>query len=140
MSTAELLATYYDAFNRGDADGMLALLADDVIHEPSQGEQRHGKTAFREFLDHMNASYAERVIDPVLLSSADGTRGAAEFMLEGRYLATDPGLPDAAGQTYRLRVGAFFEIEGGRIARVSNHYNLADWLRQVQAPMSHGQD
>lgn len=130
MSTADLLGTYYDAFNRGDAEGMLALLSDDVVHEPSQGEPRHGKAAFREFLGHMNASYAERVIDPVFLLSADGARGAAEFMLDGRYLATDPGLPEAAGQTYYLRVGAFFDIVDGKIVRVSNHYNLADWLRQ----------
>jgi hypothetical protein len=27
----------------------------------------------------------------------------------------------------------FFEIESGQIARVSNHYNLADWIRQVEA-------
>ena len=52
-------------------------------------------------------------------------------MLEGKYLVTDGDLPAAAGQRYRLRVGAFFEIRDDRIARVSNHYNLADWLAQV---------
>lgn len=127
----DLLARYYDAFNHGDRDGMLALLADDIVHEPSQGSPRRGKAAFGEFLDHMNRCYAERVIDPLLLVSPDGTRGAAEFMLEGRYLKSDEGLPPASGQAYRLRVGAFFEIRDGRIARVSNHYNLADWIAQV---------
>ncbi|MBZ0222866.1 MAG: isopropylmalate/homocitrate/citramalate synthase, partial [Dokdonella sp.] len=29
--------------------------------------------------------------------------------------------------------GAFFEIHDGRITRVSNYYNLQDWLRQVGA-------
>jgi hypothetical protein len=29
--------------------------------------------------------------------------------------------------------GAFFEIDDGRIARVSNYYNLQDWIAQVQA-------
>jgi steroid delta-isomerase-like uncharacterized protein len=130
MSNA-LLQSYYDAFNRGDAAAMLDLLTDDVMHEPSQGAVRKGKAAFADFLAHMNRCYSEQVIDPVFLTSADGTRGAAEFMLEGRYLETDSDLPPASGQTYRLRVGAFFDIVDGRIARVSNHYNLADWLAQV---------
>lgn len=112
---------------------MLALLADDVVHEPSQGDVRHGKQAFRDFLDHMNRCYAEQVIDPVFLEGENGARGAAEFMLEGRYLETDDGLPPARGQTYRLRVGTFFEFGDGLITRVSNHYNLADWMRQVQS-------
>jgi steroid delta-isomerase-like uncharacterized protein len=130
MSSA-LLQSYYEAFNRGDVAAMLALLIDDVLHEPSQGAVRMGKAAFADFLAHMNRCYSEQVIDPVFLSSTDGTRGAAEFMLEGRYLETDSDLPPASGQTYRLRVGAFFAIVDGRIARVSNHYNLADWLAQV---------
>lgn len=129
--SADLLARYYDAFNRGDAEAMLGLLTDDVVHEPSQGNVRTGKTAFADFLAHMNRCYREQVIDPVFLESADGKRCAAEFMLEGRYLQTDGDLPPADGQSYRLRVGAFFDIRDGRIARVSNHYNLADWLRQV---------
>lgn len=129
-----LLSHYYGAFNRGDAQAMLDLLTDEVVHEPSQGDPRHGKAAFAAFLDHMNRCYRERVIDPVFLISTDGARAAAEFQLEGEYLQTDGELPHANGQRYRLRVGAFFDIVDGRIARVSNHYNLADWLRQVSEP------
>lgn len=129
--TFALIEAYYSAFNRRDAGGMLALLDDEVVHEPSQGKPRHGKIAFAEFLAHMDRCYAETVIDPLILTHPDGTRGAAEFQLEGRYLVSDTGLPEAAGQTYRLRVGAFFEVQEGRITRVSNHYNLADWTEQV---------
>ena len=46
-------------------------------------------------------------------------------------IVTDPGLPKAQGQTYRLRVGAFFDVKGGKIVRVSTHYNMNDWKRQV---------
>jgi len=127
-----IIAQYYEAFNRQDAEGMCALLADTIVHEPSQGAPRHGIAAFREFLAHMNRCYAERVMDPVVMCSADSTRASAEFMLDGRYLISDDGLPPATGQSYRLRVGAFFELDGGKIARVSNHYNLADWIAQVE--------
>lgn len=128
-----IIETYYQRFNSGDYAGMLELLADDVLHEPSQGKPRQGKELFRDFLRHMEDCYKERVIDPVILVSSDGSRASAEFMLEGQYLKTDGDLPPAKGQTYRLRVGAFFEISDGRIRRVSNHYNLEDWIRQVSA-------
>lgn len=130
--SADLLDRYYAAFNRGDSAAMLELLTDDVVHEPSQSAVREGKGAFAEFLDHMNHCYKERVIDPVFLTSPDGQRAAAEFMLNGQYLETDSDLPPATGQTYHLRVGTFFELRDGLIARVSNHYNLADWLAQVK--------
>jgi steroid delta-isomerase-like uncharacterized protein len=42
-------------------------------------------------------------------------------------------LPEATGQTYHLRVGAFFEARDGRITRVTNYYNLQSWLRMVGA-------
>ena len=131
--SADLLGCYYAAFNRSDSAAILELLTDDVVHEPSQGTVREGKAAFAEFLDHMNRCYREQVIDPLFLTSADGERAAAEFMLDGHYLETDSDLPSATGQTYHLRVGAFFDLRDGLIARVSNHYNLADWLDQVKA-------
>lgn len=129
----DLIDQYYARFNAGDYAGMLDLLHEDVLHEPSQGAPRQGKQKFREFLAHMEACYKERVEDPVILYSGDGKHAAAEFMLSGSYLRTDDGLPEARGQKYRLRVGAFFEIAGGKITRVSNHYNLQHWLEQVNA-------
>jgi steroid delta-isomerase-like uncharacterized protein len=62
---------------------------------------------------------------------ASGTRGAAEFLVEGKYLKAEPGFPAARGQAYRLPAGAFFELRDGKIARVTTYYNLAEWLRQV---------
>lgn len=132
MSLA-LLEAYYAAFNAHDSNAMLAMLAEDVTHEPCQGKPRNGKAAFADFLAHMDACYREQVIDPQLLASEDGTRGAAEFLLEGEYLATDGDLPPASGQRYRLRVGTFFAFQDGRITRVTNHYNLQDWIDQVSA-------
>ena len=49
----------------------------------------------------------------------------------GRYLKADPGLPAAHGQIYRLPAGAFLEVDGGLITRVTMYYNLQDWLKQV---------
>jgi len=126
-----LVRAYYAAFNAGDRAGFLALLAPDVAHDINQGGREIGLAAFDAFLDHMDACYQERIADIVVLTEPTGTRAAAEFTVHGRYLATDAGLPPAAGQTYTLPAGAFFTIADGKITRISNHYNLPDWINQV---------
>jgi steroid delta-isomerase-like uncharacterized protein len=136
MSSAEtIVRAYYSAFNAGDVDGFLDLLTDDVVHGISQGDEERGKAAFRSFLEVMNRCYREEIRDLVVLTEPTGTRAAAEFQVHGVYLATDPGAPAstpaAANQTYVLPAGAFFTLRNGKIARISNHYNLRDWIRQV---------
>jgi steroid delta-isomerase-like uncharacterized protein len=126
-----LIRAYYDAFNRQDWDAIFALLSDDVIHDLNQGSRETGKGRFRAFMDRMNGSYRERLSDIAVLTDQEGRRAAAEFTVHGTYIATDEGLPKAEGQTYQLPGGAFFSIGDGKITRVTNYYNLQDWLAQV---------
>ncbi len=138
MTDAEAtIRAYYAAFNAGDMAAFLDLLAEDVAHDVSQGGREIGKDAFGRFMAHMNRCYRERIEDIAVMVSADGTRAAAEFIVHGTYIATDPGVPagtaPARGQAYTLPAGAFFELRGGKVARISNHYNLGDWMRQVSA-------
>lgn len=129
----DLVQRYYDAFNAQDMDAFLALLSEDVVHDINQGGREVGKEAFAAFMAKMNRSYREQIVDLVILTEPSGRRAAAEFTVLGEYLATDAGLPEARGQTYRLPAGAFFEIADGKVARISNYYNLQDWLDQVQS-------
>ena len=129
----ELVLTYYTAFNRGDWQGMLALLTDDVAHDLNQGNRETGREAFATFLSRMEASYREQLRDIVVLATLDGQRAAAEYVVHGEYHSTDEGLPPASGQKYVLPGGAFFEIRDDRIARVTNYYNLQDWIAQVNS-------
>lgn len=131
MNTSDLIHAYYDAFNRGDREAMLALLTDDVVHDLNQGARETGRDAFRAFMARMDRSYSEQLRDIVVMTSADGTRAAAEYVVHGTYRADDEGLPPATGQRYVLPGGAFFDIRDGRIARVTNYYNLGDWIAQV---------
>lgn len=132
-TTEQLLQTYYARFNAQDWDGFLSLLSDDVVHDINQGGREIGREVFRAFLQRMDRSYSEQIVDVSITTNADGSRAAAEFVVLGTYKATDDGLPPATGQTYRLPAGAFFEIRNGQVARISNYYNLQDWLRQVGA-------
>lgn len=129
--THALIRSYYQVFNSGDRRAFLDLLSDDVIHDLNQGGREIGRTAFATFLARMDRCYRERIADVRTCVSEDGTLASAEYVVHGVYLSQDDGLPPAKGQTYVLPGAAGFAIRDGRIARVSNHYNLADWLRQV---------
>ncbi|WP_426954695.1 ketosteroid isomerase-related protein [Muricoccus radiodurans] len=134
MNAAEaVIRAYYAAFNAGDRTAMLALLTEDVAHDVNQGGREVGRDAFAAFMARMDASYRERLEDIVVMVDSSGTRAAAEYVVHGTYLSTDEGLPPATGQTYALPGGAFFTLREGRIARVTNFYNLQDWLAQVGA-------
>lgn len=130
-ATEALIRTYYDAFNRGDTDGVLACLADDVVHDVNQGLRRKGKAAFRAFSQHMSRCYREELTDIAVMTGGDGARASAEFNVHGTYLQTDEGLPPASGQTYALPAGTFFAIKDDLITRVTTYYKLTDWLMQV---------
>lgn len=126
-----VIEQYYDAFNRADMAAFAALLTEDVVHDINQGARETGKAAFMSFMARMNEHYREQLTDLVVMYSADGRRAAAEFIVNGTYLKTDSGLPQADGQKYVLPAGAFFELQDGKVARVTNYYNLQDWIRQV---------
>lgn len=127
-----LIKRYYAAFNAGDWNAFLGMLTDDVVHDLNQGPRETGREAFARFMRRMNDCYREQIEDLVVFSDDEGHRAAAEFTVVGTYLKADEGLPPAHGQTYRLAAGAFFEIHDGKVARITNYYNLQDWLRQVQ--------
>lgn len=131
MSATQTVRDYFDAFNRGDVAAMLACLSDDVAHHVNEGQVRQGKDAFRAFCDHMSRCYREELTDMVIFEAEAGTRAAAEYVVNGTYLETDEGLPEAKRQTYRLPAGSFFSLQDGKISRVVTYYNLADWTRQV---------
>ena len=125
------IQTYFNAFNAGDVVGMLDCLDDAVAHHVNEGQVRIGKDAFRSFCQHMNECYRENLSDMVIFSNPDGSRAAAEYVVNGIYLKTDAGLPQARGQNYQLPAGSFFSLSNDKITRVVTYYNLADWTAQV---------
>ena len=133
MDAKAVLKRYFDAFNAGDKAGMLAELSDDVAHHVNEGKVRVGKELFSQFCDHMDRCYRECLTDVVVFANEDGTRASAEFVVNGEYLETDSGLPEARGQKYVLPAGSFMSLADGKITRVTTYYNLADWIRQVSA-------
>lgn len=132
MESQKLIQNYYSAFNSKEFDKMLSFLSDDVVHDINQGSRMTGKDVFKSFLADMDRYYDEHLDSINIMVNTDGNRAAAEFICNGTYKNTCEGLPEAKGQKYRLPVGCFFEIESGKIKRVTNYYNMNDWLKQVK--------
>ena len=131
--TAALILRYVAARNRGDIDGMLDCLSDDIAHDVNNGAREIGKPAFRAYLQKLLQHYREEIRDVVVMSVDDGTRAAAEFSVQGVYQSDDAGLPPAHGQRYTLPAGAFFAINQGKIARITHYRNQHDFSAQVSA-------
>lgn len=130
-TTVALIESYYRMFNAGDIDGMLSLMTSNIAHDINESLRESGAPAFKSFLARMNEHYAETASELCVMTDTKGVRASAEFMIDGIYKKTATGLPPAHQQRYRLPVGAFFEIEHDKISRVTNYYNLAEWIRQV---------
>jgi steroid delta-isomerase-like uncharacterized protein len=130
-ATEALIHAFFDALNSGDTAAVLALLDDNVVHDINQGERQIGREKFRWFLATTRAHFDERAADIVVMSAPDAMRGAAEYTLKGDYIATLSGLPKANGQRYSVQAGTFFEVDEGRLTRISTHFNRADWLAQI---------
>lgn len=130
--TRALIMRFLKAFNEGDSAAMLACLADDVIHDINQGDREIGKEKFRWFVATRNRHFRESVGDIVVMTDEDGMHAATEFTLRGAYLSSVEGLPQATGQHYAIAAGSFFDVDDGRIARMSVHFNRTAWIEQLE--------
>lgn len=130
-NTKALIETYYNLFNQKALNDFIELLDEHVAHHINQGPEQIGKSRFRIFMNQMNTCYDEHISDLIIMTHSDGKHASAEFIVTGKYLATDTNLPPAKGQTYRLQCGAFFEVKNSKISRVTNYYNMQDWLNQI---------
>ncbi len=125
--TLSLVQSFLDALNANDHDAALALVSEDVAHDPFDGEREIGRDRLRWRLGLEARHFDECFADIALMSAPGGVRAAAEFTVRGTYRATAEGLPEATGQNYTLPGGMFFEIDGGEITRISEQRNPVQW-------------
>lgn len=133
MTARDTIKKYFDFFNDNDRDGMMSLLHENVMHEVNQGSTRKGIQLFKEFMKHMDSCYKENLKEIVIMASSQiENRVSAEFIVDGVYLKTDKGLPEARNQKYSVKAGTFFELKDGKISRITTYYNLPEWIKAVQ--------
>lgn len=127
----ELVRRYYQWFNEGRWEELLALLDEDVIHNINQGDCEPGIEKFRQFLVRMAVCYEERVHDCEYFTCSESGAVAVRYAVIGTYKKKDGSFPVAKGQSYSLGGGCFFDVFTGKIKKINNYYNLHEWLQQI---------
>jgi hypothetical protein len=111
LTPQEIVDEWLSAFNRGDADGMVALYSDDAVHtspklraaEPASEGRVVGKAAMRRWWqDAFDRSPGIRYELVTTVSN--------DHVATIEYLRLEPGAPT-------LRVAEIFEIRKGKIVR-----------------------
>jgi steroid delta-isomerase-like uncharacterized protein len=104
----EAVDAFFRAYNSGDGSAMAALATDDVAHDLGTGCEI-GRDALRARLAQIRNARAEEAGDVEIMINASGSRAAAEFTLRGA----------GEDRSYSIAAGAFFELDGGRVSRVT---------------------
>jgi ketosteroid isomerase-like protein len=112
----ELLWRIYDRFNARDIEGVLAVLADDVIWANGMdGGHVHGREAVREYWTRQWTMVSPRVEPLSFRRAADGA-----VVAEVRQSVRDLGGKLLQGQTHGLKdktVEHVFRLQDGKITR-----------------------
>ena len=113
----ELLKHIYNRFNARDIDGVLAVLADDVVWANGMdGGYVHGREAVREYWTRQWAIVSPHVEPVGFHRTADGT-----IVAEVRQTIRDLEGKPLQGQTHGLKdkmVGHVFRLRNGKVARL----------------------
>jgi uncharacterized protein len=102
----------YEAFNRGDWDGVLALLSSEIEFEtdprhPEAGVYR-GKQRFRQLWEDIEAPYEHTVVEPEKFL-ADGDQVVAFITMRRR--------PAGTGAELAIRIGELWTVRDGKLVR-----------------------
>lgn len=118
-STRQLVTALARALSDADHSAVLALMSEDVVHDPALGGREIGREAFRWHLAGQARHFREKIADLAVMVAEGGGRAAAEYTLRGTYLATLDGFAEARGQSYAVAGGMFVEIDDGRFSRLT---------------------
>ena len=125
-----LVHELYAAWSLHEPEKIDAIFAYDAVYEDVAGGQLvHGREAIKQLL---RAAYAWapdfRVTMKSLVVADDSA--ATEWISEGIQTGPVGDLP-ASGNSFRLRGASILTFRDGKIAKVSDYYDMAGFLRQL---------
>ena len=126
-----LVQDYYRAFFSKDWRKLWRLVDLGVVHDFNGTSFYSGAKELQDFLETKCAHYDEHCTGLSVRVGECPGHVVAEMTIQGRYVKTYGSLPSAHGQPYTLRVKACFNIESGRITRISTVFDFDEWLRQI---------
>jgi ketosteroid isomerase-like protein len=125
----EIVRRSFEAFNRRDVDGLVALCDPDCEWLPFraqlEGMLYRGHEGVRRFLDDMEEDWREFTVEPLELHELD-----ERAMAVGRVRALGRG----SGVDIDSVAGFIFELRHGKILRVTSHSDPEAALRAARRP------
>lgn len=117
-----------DALNRGDAEAAASYFTEDgVWNSVGFGMVCEGRAAMVAVWSSGVFTELQIVKTTVLVQ---GDAFASEWTMSGRHSGPVPGVP-ATGRTFRVTGAGVGEMRDGKIARIAEYWNMADFLSQV---------
>jgi steroid delta-isomerase-like uncharacterized protein len=109
---------------------VLALFTDDCLYEDvTMGVVNHGKEELKAFAELVFAVFPDFKIEMASSFVAERlVRG--EWSMSGTHQGAMPGLP-ATGRRFLVRGATILELQGSKIRRCSDYWDLATFLKQV---------
>jgi steroid delta-isomerase-like uncharacterized protein len=121
-----------EMLNRHDPDEAAEYIADDCVFvNVGNGQRFAGRSAIRDDMAALLATWSELAIE-VTHYFENGPDWACEWSMSGRHTGDAPGLP-ATGRPFRISGTGIGQVRGGRLVRIHQYWNMAEFLTQVGA-------
>jgi steroid delta-isomerase-like uncharacterized protein len=127
---AELLVELAAAWTEHDVDKLLSLCTDDCVYEDvTMAAVNRGKSELQAFATGLLAAFPDFKMN-VNCAVVAGDGAAIEWTMAGTHKGDLPGMP-ATGRPFTVRGASMCEIQGGKIKRISDYWDMATFLKQI---------
>jgi steroid delta-isomerase-like uncharacterized protein len=131
VDVEEMLKEENAAWNSHDVDKIATFYTDDCIKEDvAVGVHVRGKEAMKAVNSGAFAAVPDMKIELRLIISSRDT-AATEWTMSGTYSSSHPGAPLVIGRPFSIRGATIMQLREGRISRVSDYWDSAQFVRQV---------
>jgi steroid delta-isomerase-like uncharacterized protein len=122
MNAMQVAERYFDAWNRRDADAIVASFASGGTYsDPSAGENLRGE-AIAAYAKGLWAAFPDLSFDTVSVVDDGAGAVAAQWIMHGTNTGSMFGLPPT-GRSVRLPGADFIQVEGDRIRSVQGYFD-----------------
>jgi steroid delta-isomerase-like uncharacterized protein len=119
------------AWNAHDVEKIASFYTEDCIKEDvALGTSTRGKEEMNALHHRVFAAFPDLHIELTSYFHTDEW-AASEWIMSGTYSHQLPGMPPATGRSFSLRGSTIMKLQGGRISRVSDYWNLLSFLEQL---------
>jgi len=127
----KMMGDYLAAMNAHDLDKMLTFFTDDAVYDCTPRDKvSRGKEEIKDGFSSTFTSFPDLKIEVKSAFNASD-QGVSEWVMSGTFAKSDiPGMP-ATGKKFSVRGATVNAFKGGKISRVTNYWNLAEFLQQV---------